>query len=286
MARALAQRLFLVDLRKAAAGADGRVAQLSLDVLGSTGNLYTVHVGAACSCSCPDFMLRQNACKHMLFAMYKVLRVSQRSPLAWQMSLLPHEIEYILAHAPNALNAGVLAPEATRRAVAEATGRALVLGASAAAAAPADARKPHVATDDCAVCFDAFGPSAAALISCAACNNFLHSECWKMWQTQKQAAGQAVTCVYCRAPWRAYGAPSAAAPAAAASSAAAAAGGYVNVGGGGGGGGYGGGYGGGGYRGGGYGGGYGGGFGGGGYRGGGYGGGYGGYRGGGGGGWR
>ena len=34
------------------------LARAAARVLGSTGNLYTVHVGATCGCSCPDFLLR------------------------------------------------------------------------------------------------------------------------------------------------------------------------------------------------------------------------------------
>ena len=43
-------------------------------VVGSTGNLYTVKIGAIPSCDCPDFLKRDDVCKHMLFVMLKVLR--------------------------------------------------------------------------------------------------------------------------------------------------------------------------------------------------------------------
>jgi uncharacterized Zn finger protein len=42
-------------------------------VLGSTGNVYEVHIKKVPMCSCPDFE-RGNLCKHVLFVMLKVDR--------------------------------------------------------------------------------------------------------------------------------------------------------------------------------------------------------------------
>ena len=36
-----------------------------------------------------------------------------------------------------------------------------------------------------------------------ACGNNIHTECFNSWRQSKQASGDAVTCVYCRAQWSA-----------------------------------------------------------------------------------
>jgi len=64
--RALSQRMFLIDCIKQ--------DDLNRDykVLGSTGNVYDVHIGQLPTCSCPDSS-RGSLCKHVIFVLCRVL---------------------------------------------------------------------------------------------------------------------------------------------------------------------------------------------------------------------
>lgn len=64
-------------------------------VLGATANVYSVSVGRHPSCSCPDFQ-KGNVCKHYLFVMLRVLRLSESDPLVWQKALLKSEVLHTL----------------------------------------------------------------------------------------------------------------------------------------------------------------------------------------------
>jgi hypothetical protein len=61
-------------------------------VLGSTGNVYSVNIGQVPSCDCPDFARSSDACKHVLFVMTRVLRLSHSNPVIYQKALLQKEL--------------------------------------------------------------------------------------------------------------------------------------------------------------------------------------------------
>lgn len=46
------------------------------DVMGKSGNLYTVNISNTCNCSCPDYIIRRNRCKHIFFILNKVMKVT------------------------------------------------------------------------------------------------------------------------------------------------------------------------------------------------------------------
>lgn len=46
----------------------------SFEIIGSTGNIYTVKINRFPSCSCPDYRQRQSTCKHIYFTLSKVLQ--------------------------------------------------------------------------------------------------------------------------------------------------------------------------------------------------------------------
>ena len=58
----------------------------NLDVLGSTGNVYTVSLGRPRqSCTCVDHGKHPNvACKHILFVMLRVCKLPENDPRVWQ----------------------------------------------------------------------------------------------------------------------------------------------------------------------------------------------------------
>jgi hypothetical protein len=79
--RANTQRMFLVDRRSTTASGIGA----AFDVLGSTGNIYTVTIARSVKCTCPDAARGNLPCKHVIFVLLKVLKVPSSNPLTWQV---------------------------------------------------------------------------------------------------------------------------------------------------------------------------------------------------------
>ncbi len=55
---------------------------------------FKVQIGGLLGCSCKT--KHDGSCKHLLFVLLKLLRVSPENPLAWQAALLDNEVEQIL----------------------------------------------------------------------------------------------------------------------------------------------------------------------------------------------
>lgn len=77
--------------------------------------------------------------------------------------------------------------------------------ASAAASPPPVAPRVPAADDDCPICYEAFGVVASesdpAVVYCRrGCGGGVHADCFRRWEANAEGV---VTCVYCRAPWRA-----------------------------------------------------------------------------------
>ncbi|KAB8301045.1 hypothetical protein EYC80_002967 [Monilinia laxa] len=62
-------------------------------VIGTTGNLYCVHIGKNPSCTCFQ-ALGRNLCKHIVFVLVKVLMLE--APLRYQVAFLSSEVESML----------------------------------------------------------------------------------------------------------------------------------------------------------------------------------------------
>lgn len=45
------------------------------DVMGTTGNVYTVVINERPTCTCPDFTTRYNRCKHIYFVLTRIMKV-------------------------------------------------------------------------------------------------------------------------------------------------------------------------------------------------------------------
>eukprot|EP00850_Spirogloea_muscicola_P000502 SM000002S05582 [mRNA] locus=s2:992640:994817:+ [translate_table: standard] len=200
IARAYAHRLYLIDRQTAVCGTDSVPTSCDFHVLGSTGNVYTVTISRMPRCTCPD-NARGNACKHLLFVMLRVLKVSQDNPCIWQKALLADEVASLL------LNNESSAELAGLRASTGVLERFQALnGASTSAvsgAAPPSAA-PRKLEGDCPICYEPLandsGQPKEPVVSCKVCGNNVHRDCFQHWKSSKTAAG--VTCIFCRSPWQ------------------------------------------------------------------------------------
>ncbi|KAI0681877.1 hypothetical protein BC835DRAFT_1001369 [Cytidiella melzeri] len=182
--RVTTQRFFMVDRKRV--DRDGELRE-EFQVLGSTGNVYTVTIQKVPSCNCPD-ALKGNQCKHILFVFAKVLQVPFESHVWYQKALLSTELEEVFAHAPLAPN-DVSNP------------RIVEAHAQAAGKVPAVGGKKRAIEEgtECPICYEEmFGTQETLLTLCDTCGNALHKVCFGEWAKTK---GLNITCPFCRAKW-------------------------------------------------------------------------------------
>lgn len=171
---------------------DDQDAEETIELAGSTGNVYRVVVARQPRCDCPHARAGHQ-CKHVVYVLARVLRA--RYDLVYQLALLPGELREIFAGAPP-----LLAGE----------------GGGDERAAEADGRRKPV-EGDCPICFmdlvgegEGEGEGAAGIVWCrAACGQNIHKQCFETWARTKRQSGTGgawgakvdVTCPFCRSVW-------------------------------------------------------------------------------------
>lgn len=198
--RAIQQRLFLVEASNPTTCPQHGGPSVTLNVLGSTGNVYEVNISKIPSCSCPDHA-KGNLCKHLLFVMLKVVGLPANSTLVYQSAYMTNELDEILAMLEARtlrLGRDVVANEAVRQRHAD-----MKKGESAGAdsGGTSSAQRKEVEGIDCPICFEDLGADLSQLTYCQqTCGTNFHSGCMQMW-TSQAAQREDPTCPNCRQPW-------------------------------------------------------------------------------------
>lgn len=148
----------------------------TLQVAGSTGNMYTVEISHLPSCSCPVGIFtkkgQEQCCKHVLYVLHHVLKAPDK--LKYQNAFLTEELKELFANAP-------ALPSEVADETQDQDGN----------------RKP--VEDDCPICCMDFDAENEEIVWCrAACGNNVHKECFEKWAATKYGD---VTCPFCRAVW-------------------------------------------------------------------------------------
>ncbi|OTA99609.1 hypothetical protein M426DRAFT_325001 [Hypoxylon sp. CI-4A] len=170
--RATSQRFYI--LGRTRAGTIECPEEL-VELTGSTGNIYIVHIAKQPSCTCPHAQ-SGHQCKHVIYVLSRVLRA--KFELVYQLALLSTELKEIFQNAP-----------------------------------PIDAEDPSdpSTTDknrkalegDCPICFMPFEDAEETVYCRATCGQNIHAECFQMWANTKRRSGiDQVTCPMCRTPWQ------------------------------------------------------------------------------------
>jgi hypothetical protein len=198
--RALTQRLYLVNQEEEVD--DNDVLARNYAVLGSTNNVYDIHIGKIPTCSCPDFN-NGHLCKHILFVMLKVLRVRRDSPLIYQKALLLTELQSIFAAAPPVPTHGVVASDVIVSAYQQATKKSPGKGSNSSTEEDVVVEQEEtidVMDDeecDCPICFEVMPlkVTVEALERCCTCKKRIHKDCIEHWFKHSK------NCPMCRGPW-------------------------------------------------------------------------------------
>ncbi|GAP86696.2 putative swim zinc finger protein [Rosellinia necatrix] len=166
----------------------------SVEVAGSTGNVYTVRIERAPSCSCPHARAGHQ-CKHVVYVLARVLRA--RPDLVYQLALLTSELREIFEHAPPIANSGDSDDNDDKN------GSGSGSSSGSGDKRPRDPNRKDV-EGDCPICFSPFehdGAEGEDIVYCrATCGQNMHRECLQMWAATKRQ-GVAVTCPMCRSAW-------------------------------------------------------------------------------------
>lgn len=186
-------RMFLINRKPA------QDTSQAFDVLGATGNVYTVTIGTSPRCSCPDHA-KGNICKHHIFIMTRVLHRSREDPLVWQKGLLPGEVAEILSDT-RAQDPGVRASDVVIKKYEK-----IVKGEAGAEGDGKEPARPITADDECPVCQEAMQATATAagerVAFCFSCGNAAHQHCMQLWAQTRTSQGLEVTCPFCRGAWK------------------------------------------------------------------------------------
>lgn len=115
-----------------------------------------------------DFVIRRIPCKHIIYTMVKVLKVSEASTLLYQLALTSAELQAIFDNAPPAPQVGVIEDE------------------------PADPKRKPVDGEECPICYMEFEPGKENITYCKGfCGNNVHKVCMDTWlKSQRSMYGK------------------------------------------------------------------------------------------------
>ena len=201
--RSVSQRMFLIQRSELANGWRELEDAPSCDftVAGSTGNIYTVKIDYVPTCTCHDFLRKQDLCKHIFFVFLKCIGVEPDSHLLYQKAFLSDEIRALMVKMEERRTGGtsVEASVAVRAAFQK---RAAGQEDANDDDNPDDSsvkRKSLQADADCPICFDPLeGTGGGNLVYCrSACGSNFHADCIQRWLAQASHRN----CPNCRQPW-------------------------------------------------------------------------------------
>ncbi|KAI2615308.1 hypothetical protein GGR54DRAFT_295071 [Hypoxylon sp. NC1633] len=170
--RATSQRFYILNRIRAGSW---HCPEEYVELTGSTGNVYTVHIAQQPSCTCPHYQ-NGHQCKHIIYVMSRVLRA--RFDFVYQLALLSTELQEIFDNAPpieTGDHSGEKANDKNRKSL----------------------------EGDCPICFSPFEDAEDTVYCRATCGQNIHKECLETWAaTKRNNGGDKVTCPMCRTPWQ------------------------------------------------------------------------------------
>ncbi|KAF2642278.1 hypothetical protein P280DRAFT_547792 [Massarina eburnea CBS 473.64] len=145
-------------------------------IAGSIGYHYTIEIRHVLTCTCPDFRFRRASCKHILYTLVKVLKVSPDSNLLYQTALTSAELKAMFDAAPAAPHIDLTDVD--------------------------DPNRKSMEDQECPICYCEFQPTKQRVAYCkGSCGNNVHQTCIDTWlRSQRSMYGKA-TCPYCRQNW-------------------------------------------------------------------------------------
>jgi len=155
------------------------------DVMGTTGNVYTVDIKNIPECSCPDYQTRHKRCKHIYFVLIRVMKVHIDNEDSDYYD--NNELQKMFNNIPNITINLTAGNEYTVKYKKSKVDKEKILITV----------KQGSLDDLCAVCLDDLENGDDLDYCKYSCGKNVHKLCHNMW-TKKQPKA---ICLFCRAPW-------------------------------------------------------------------------------------
>ncbi len=176
--RGKTQNIFLIEMNSESD------KEKTFTVMGTTGNVYKVIIGAEPACSCPDFQTRGNRCKHIYFILIRVMHVTNTDED--QESFSDSELQEMFDSMPKILN-HLIADNTHRDTYNELKNKT----------SPEIKTVDKKSTDDCCpICLDDLENTEELDYCKYSCGKAIHKTCFTMWMKRNNA-----NCVFCRQSW-------------------------------------------------------------------------------------
>lgn len=142
-------------------------------IMGHSGNVYTVTISKHPKCTCPDFFLRRNRCKHIFFVLMRIMNIDNYTDSSYTNDELLEMFNNIPPIAQNLMYKGSAIPNEGK-----------------------EVEQKFEKGDICPICLDPLENGKDLDFCRYSCGKTIHSKCFSMWERTKGSI-----CVFCRANW-------------------------------------------------------------------------------------
>ena len=141
-------------------------------IMGHSGNTYQVTITNHPKCTCPDYSMRHNRCKHIYFVLIRIMNINNYTDREFSDEELLEMFDNIHEIAKNLMYQGEK-PEEQK-----------------------EVNQKFEKGDDCPICLDPLENGKELDYCKYSCGKTVHKKCFKMWEKSKGGI-----CVFCRGKW-------------------------------------------------------------------------------------
>jgi hypothetical protein len=142
-------------------------------IMGHSGNVYNVTIANRPHCTCPDFYLRRNRCKHIYFVLMRIMNIENPTDKFYDDDELIEMFSNIPPITQNLMYKGPALPNEGK-----------------------EVEQKFEAGDICPICLDPLENGKELDFCRYSCGKTIHKKCFSMWEKSKGSI-----CVFCRAQW-------------------------------------------------------------------------------------
>ena len=145
-------------------------------IMGHSGHVYNVTISRKPHCTCPDFYLRGNRCKHIYFVLMRIMNIENPTDKYYNDDELQEMFSNIPPVAQNLMYQGNDVP---------------LVGKEIK-----EVEQKFDKGDICPICLDPLENGKDLDFCRYSCGKTIHKKCFSMWEKAKGSI-----CVFCRAQW-------------------------------------------------------------------------------------
>lgn len=182
--RGKTQRIFLILTYDY----DVDILERKYEVMGTTGNAYTVTITSKPSCTCPDHTTRYKRCKHIYFVLTRIMKVKKDQEDITEYD--DDDLEDMIKNIPKITeNLKVNAAKVSKFKALKKNNNGEVN------------RKDIDEDDMCPICLGEIYDCGEDLVYCKySCGTSIHKECFNMYNS-KQDNTNGIKCIFCHKSW-------------------------------------------------------------------------------------